>query len=74
MDAIVLGVMESWPLQLSLATEGGTEQVALDEGTLVTRAGRKLDPGALRPGQRVRVVIREPEGGEHVAISVEIID
>jgi hypothetical protein len=74
MEAIIAAVMESWPLQLAVTTGGRTEQVALDAAARVTHAGRPVDPGALRPGQRVRIVLRAPGRGGRVAVSVEILD
>lgn len=73
MDAIVKYVMESWPLQLSLQTPAGDEQVALDENAIIKRAGVRVDPGLLRPGQRVRVTIRTTDG-DQIVTELEILD
>jgi hypothetical protein len=61
-DAVVKYVMESWPLQLSLQTSGGDEQVALAEETVIKRAGVRVAPGVIEPGQRVRVTMRTTNG------------
>lgn len=58
MDARIVHIMESWPLQLVLQTSTGREHVALAEDATIQRAGKRVDPGVLRPGQRIRVVQR----------------
>lgn len=72
-DAVVNHVMESWPLQLSLQTSAGDEQVALAEETIVKRAGVQVDPGAIQPGQRVRVIMRTTES-YRIVIELNILD
>ena len=73
MDAIINNVMESWPLQLSLQTPAGNEQVALDENAIIKRTGVRVDPGVIRPGQRVRVTIRTTDG-DRIVTELEILD
>jgi hypothetical protein len=63
--------MESWPLQLDLESPAGREQVMLTENASIRRGGALLDTGALRPGQRVRVVQRTAKGA---IAELEIID
>ena len=46
-------VMESWPLQLTVESEGAVYHVSLGLETVVTRGPATLEPGALLPGQRV---------------------
>lgn len=58
MDAIIVHIMESWPLQLVLQTSTGRDHVALTEDVYIRQSGRRIDPGALQPGQHVRVVRR----------------
>lgn len=58
MDATIVHIMESWPLQLVLQTASGREHVALAEDAYIQHAGKRVDPGALQPGQRIRVVQR----------------
>lgn len=65
--------MESWPLQLSLQTAIGEEQVALAENTIVICAGARVDPGALKPGQRVKVTI-QTTGSDQIVTELEILD
>lgn len=72
-DATINQVMESWPLQLSLKTPMGDEQVALEENTIVQRDGTDIDPGELQPGQHVRVTIRTTDG-DRLVTKIEIID
>ena len=62
MDATILHVMESWPLQLALETSAGSEQLALANGARILRAGEPIDPGELKPGLRVRVLSRTAAG------------
>ena len=54
--------MESWPLQLALETATGREQVTLAGDVRIQQAGASVDPGALHPGQRVRILKRTPRG------------
>lgn len=62
MEATVINVMESWPLQLAVQTTSGREQVALAEDVRIRRAGSPVDPSALRPGQRVLLLNRTSRG------------
>ncbi len=62
MEATIVNIMESWPLQLALQTAAGSEQVALAENVLIQRAGVTVDPSTLRPGQTVRLLKRTPRG------------
>jgi hypothetical protein len=71
MESTIVHIMESWPLQLALQWPSGQEQVMLAENVRIQRAGVLVDPGALQPGQRVRVLIRTTKG--EVA-ELEIID
>jgi len=73
MDATIIHVMESWPLQLALLTPAGQEHVALDENARIHRAGVLVDPAALQPGQRVKVLMLST-GGDRTVIEVEIFD
>jgi hypothetical protein len=71
MEATIINIMESWPLQLALQTTDGREQVALAENVQIQRAGATVDPGELQPGQRVRLLNRTARG--EVA-ELEILD
>jgi hypothetical protein len=73
MDAIIINVMESSPLQLTLQTSAGKEQVALAENVIIKRAGGRIDPGVLRSRQQVRVKIRRTNGSQTV-IELEVLD
>lgn len=61
MEASIVHIMESWPLQLVLQTATGREHAALAEDARIHHVGRRVDPGALQPGQRVRVLLRTNE-------------
>ena len=54
-EGSVLEVMESWPLQLTMQTQEGRYHVGLLAETLVNRGGEKVEPGAIKPGVRVRI-------------------
>ena len=54
--------MESWPLQLALQTPSGLEHVTLAKDAWIQHAGASVDPSALHPGQRVRVLKRTARG------------
>jgi len=62
MEATIVNIMESWPLQLALQTPTGLEHVTLAEDARIQHAGASVDPGALHPGQRVRVLKRTSRG------------
>ena len=47
--------MESWPLQLTLESEGAVYHVSLSLETVFTRGPATMEPGALLPGQRVEI-------------------
>jgi hypothetical protein len=73
MEATVLHIMESWPLQLVLQTPAGREQIVLAENARIQRNGVPASPGALQPGQRVRVLIQTTNGARRIA-ELEIMD
>jgi hypothetical protein len=50
----VVGVMETWPLQLAVQTDAGTYHVILGD-TVITSGGRSASPEDIRPGLDVRV-------------------
>lgn len=62
MEATIIHIMESWPLQLALQTPDGREQVSLAENVVIQRAGKVVDPSALHPGQPVRLLKRTSRG------------
>lgn len=72
-NATVKHVMESWPLQLSIRTSAGEEQVALAEQTVIKRAGVRVDPGMIQPGQQVLVTMRKTDG-YRIVTELEIFD
>jgi hypothetical protein len=71
MEATIIHVMESWPLQLALQTPAGPEHMMLAENVRIQRAGELVDPSALRPGQHIQVLMRTSKG--EIA-ELEIID
>ncbi|KXK01674.1 hypothetical protein FBQ96_14390 [Nitrospirales bacterium NOB] len=72
METTIIHIMESWPLQLVLQSDSVREDVVLDENVRIYRAGVLVDPGVLRPGQRVRVLRRAPDSDTTVT-ELEII-
>jgi len=50
----VTGVLETWPLQLTVHTDVGTYHVILAD-IAVTASGQPVSPGDIRPGHTVRV-------------------
>lgn len=73
MEATIVNVMESWPLQLALQTSSGPQHVALDESAQIARGGVTLSAGDLRPGQRVRITLHA-DGGRTTATQIEILE
>ena len=51
----IVSVMESWPLQMSLASGSERVSVALTEDAEIVRGGRRVSPGDLSMGQFVRL-------------------
>ncbi|MCS6779172.1 MAG: hypothetical protein NZ555_05680 [Geminicoccaceae bacterium] len=74
LDAVLEAVMESWPLQLRLRTDHERLEVVLDENAIVERASRRVEPGTLRPGQRVRIELASTIGAGRTARRVTILD
>jgi hypothetical protein len=70
-EGTIIGVMETWPLQLSVNTREGVYQIALGETTAVTSEGVATEPAGLLPGRWVRVA-GEPSNAR--AIKAERID
>jgi len=60
----IASIMESWPLQLSIASGSERVSVALTEDAEIVRGGRRVSPGDLRVGQFVRlegkIISRDP--------------
>lgn len=71
LEGTIVGVMETWPLQLSIDTGGDAFQVGLGESTVITCEGRSADPAQLLPGRRVRV---EGESSNAHAMKAERIE
>lgn len=55
MEATIVEVMESWPLQLILEADGRYLHVQLSEDARILEGGRQIGVGALLPGRRVWV-------------------
>ncbi len=55
MKARIVEVMESWPLQLILDSDGEQLFVDLDADVRVERAGVEVGPGTLSPGHQVEL-------------------
>jgi hypothetical protein len=74
-DGVVRGVMESFPLQLQVESDGRIRQVALGDGTRVSRDGAEVDPGTIMPGDRVRISGQEgsAEAGGFLADVIEVL-
>jgi hypothetical protein len=71
MEATIIDVMETWPLQLRLMTSNGNLKVRLSEDVNVKRGGTPVDPGTLRPGQHVRILNQKTNGS---VSDLEIVD
>jgi hypothetical protein len=71
MEATIVQVMESWPLQLALQTADEVVHVMLAEKVSIMRKGLAVDPGALHPGQKIRVLSRTPQGS---VLALEILE
>jgi hypothetical protein len=73
-EGIIRGVMETWPLQLSIETASGVRDIGLSDRTKVvdTRGSRAAHD--LCPGQVVRVTVEPVREPRSRASLVEIID
>jgi hypothetical protein len=67
----ILQIMETWPLHLVLQTPTGNLHVGLAEDVIIKRGEVLVDPGAFKPGQRVRVLKRKANG---LVAELEICD
>ena len=76
MRAVVVSVMESWPLQLTVSDEDGRlRTVGLTQDAVVKRRGAAVDPGELVEGRRVDIVPGDPGiDGAFTTDEVLIID
>ena len=55
MEATIVEIMESWPLQLIIDVEGQRLHVQLSENVEVLESGRQVGVGALSPDRRIWV-------------------
>jgi hypothetical protein len=51
----VTGVMETWPLQLTLRTDDVTYHIILSDDTAIYAEGQERSPADIRPGLMVRI-------------------
>jgi hypothetical protein len=56
MEGTIVSIMEIWPIRLSLKTNRGSVLVQLQEGTNIEKNSKRIDPGDLRNGDRIRVI------------------
>jgi hypothetical protein len=68
-EGSILNVMETWPLQLTVAVGGQRLQVSLTEQTEITAAGRPAGAGELRPGLAVAVQGHRADGRDGIVAS-----
>jgi hypothetical protein len=64
MQARILAVMESWPLQLLVMAGGRQSVVALSETVRITAGDHSVAPGQLQAGQLVELDISLHEGND----------
>ena len=75
MDATILEVMESWPLQLSIQARDDVRHVTLSDTVRVILKGDDVGVRALRPGTKIRITSTDKDGAGSGRISlIEIID
>ena len=67
------GVMETWPLQLTVSTGATRYVVSLAPNTVLKRGGRPADARSLRPGARVAVTGERPPRGDAHALVAAVI-
>ena len=63
--AVILEVMESWPLELLVETGGVKRTVGLAEDATAIRQGESVDLGVLRPGMVVLLQGDASSGDSH---------
>jgi hypothetical protein len=70
----ITGVMETWPLQLTVETANESYQVSLEPDTAITQDGQVIEAGQLSPGQAVTILgtLSPSESNAMVAESIEI--
>jgi hypothetical protein len=75
-QARILQVMESWPLQLLIQTENEKKTVGLTLDTTILRGGRVVDAGQLRPNVLTRLSLLENPANpaEAVVEAIELLE
>lgn len=73
-EGMVVDVMETWPLQLTLAADKSRLHITLGMNTIVTQGGEDLEMAQIRPKQRIRVHGRRVGESGLVADSIVIVD
>ena len=70
----ITGVMETWPLQLTLDVESEQYYVSLEDNTDIYRGSKPATAGELSPGMQVKItgIISESET-RLIAQSIEIL-
>ena len=54
-DGVITGVMETWPLQLTVTSGSKRYTVSLSDKTVIRKAGRSAEASALVPDVRVTI-------------------
>lgn len=71
-EGTITAIMETWPLQLTVAAGGVNHAVTLTATTRIARCGSPVDPGALRQGQSVRIAGDSRPEGTMMARSIDV--
>jgi hypothetical protein len=72
-EGTVEQVMETSPLQLTVATNSGRYYVALQPSTVVAQQGNTVNPGGLKPGVRVHIS-GQPSNFDNMALTAQAVE
>lgn len=74
-DGCITEVMESYPLQLTVIQGASPYHVELSENTvLVTKNGKKLSSGSLRPGLRLLITTNSEDQSSAVVAAKIVVE
>lgn len=68
----IVNVMETWPLQLTVASAEKQIHANLTLNTTVSKNGAEIDASQLMPGQTVRIQGREAASGGIIAAAIVV--
>lgn len=72
-EAKIIAIMETWPLEIRLISEGQELMFELDENALIESEDAKITPNDLHQEDRIKAEIQSPQGAQGIARIIHII-